>query len=170
MGKTSELHVIADVDLMALTGSMVYAGALEQPEGHLQAPGLSQTAPVLTRSVWQCGSGYTELTEQVTLLEFDLAQLLCSSQGRSKARYSLLPSQHHLTAWQDIHSLQSICVWIATECHCGVIHILSKIRLCVQVRHVYVGNVLHVITGSNRLAIVHYSKLSSFWWNSKACE
>ena len=99
--KTLELHGVADLHS---TDCFIHAGALEQVEGTLQAPGLSQTAPVLIRSVWQCGRGYTELTERVTLLEFDFAGPLCSSQGRTSARYSFLLSQHCLAAWQDIVS------------------------------------------------------------------
>ena len=51
-----------------------------------QALALSQTAPVMTRSVWQCGSGYQELTEHVQLLKFDFSQPLASSQGSTTVR------------------------------------------------------------------------------------
>ena len=65
---------------------LVCAGALEQAAGTFTASCLSQTAPVLTRPIWQCGSGYTELTERVTLLDLDFASPFSSLQGKSTAR------------------------------------------------------------------------------------
>ncbi len=55
-----------------------------------QALALSQTAPVMTRSVWQCGSGYQELTEHVEMLKFDFSQPLASSQGNATVRCGAL--------------------------------------------------------------------------------
>lgn len=65
---------------------LVYAGALEQAAGPFSTSCLSQTAPVLTRPIWQCGSGYTELTERVTLLHLDFASRFSNLQGKSIAR------------------------------------------------------------------------------------
>ena len=55
-----------------------------------QALALSQTAPVMTRSVWQCGSGYQKLTERVEMLNFDFSQPLASSQGSAAIRHGAL--------------------------------------------------------------------------------
>ena len=63
------------------------SGAIKADAGSVQAPALSQTAPMLTRSVWQCGGGYQELTERVKLLELDFSQPLASLQGKALARY-----------------------------------------------------------------------------------
>lgn len=68
-------------------------GAVEAESGPMQAPALSQTAPVLTRSVWQCGSGYQELTERVDLLTFDFSKALAGLQGSAVARYASFPLQ-----------------------------------------------------------------------------
>lgn len=74
------------------------SGAIEADAGFVQAPALSQTAPVLTRSVWQCGGGYQELTERVELLELDFSRPLASLQGKALARYDL-----------------TICLWYRTK-------------------------------------------------------
>lgn len=62
-------------------------GAVEADTRPGQALALSQTAPVMTRSVWQCGSGYQELTERVEMLNFDFSQPLASSQGSAAIRH-----------------------------------------------------------------------------------
>ena len=69
---------------------LVNAGASEQETGPCTASCLSQTAPVLTRSMWQCGNGYTELTERVTLLDLDFASPFSDLQGTSTARCALI--------------------------------------------------------------------------------
>ena len=68
---------------------LVHAGALEQSVAACNASCLSQTAPVLTRPIWQCGNGYTELTERVTLLDLDFAAPLSNLQGKGIARFAL---------------------------------------------------------------------------------
>ncbi len=65
-------------------------GAVEADTGPGQALALSQTAPVMTRSVWQCGSGYQELTERVEMLNFDFSHPLASSQGSAAIRYGAI--------------------------------------------------------------------------------
>ena len=65
-------------------------GAIEADTRPGQALALSQTAPVITKSVWQCGSGYQELTERVQLLNFDFSQPLASSQGSAAIRHGAL--------------------------------------------------------------------------------
>ena len=76
-------HFSFPVDAASCLG---YAGALEQAAGQFNGSCLSQTAPVLTRPIWQCGSGYTELTERVTLLDLDFASPFSDLQGKSTAR------------------------------------------------------------------------------------
>lgn len=65
-------------------------GAVEADTRPGQALALSQTAPVMTRSVWQYGSGYQELTERVEILKFDFSQPLASSQGSVAIKYGAL--------------------------------------------------------------------------------
>ena len=68
---------------------LVRAGALEQSVAACNASCLSQTAPVVTKPIWQCGSGYTELTERITLLDLDFTGPFSNLQGKSIARFAL---------------------------------------------------------------------------------
>ena len=71
---------------VAAANSLVYTGALEQAAAPFNTSCLSQSAPVLTRPIWQCGSGYTELTERVVLLDLDFAGSFSDLHGESTAR------------------------------------------------------------------------------------
>ncbi len=84
-------------------------GAVEADTRPGQALALSQTAPVMTRSVWQCGSGYQELTERVEMLSFDFSQPLASSQGSAAIRYCALVFKCLLQMQQ-----QAIICWKTT--------------------------------------------------------
>lgn len=108
------LGVEHGVDLTPCNAAL---GAIEAHTRPGQALALSQTAPVITKSVWQCGSGYHELTERVQLLNFDFSQPLASSQGSAAIRVSQEGVMHALVSWMEYQLFPDADQWMSSAPH-----------------------------------------------------
>ena len=89
-----------------------YAGAVEGLNEALEEPALSGSAPLLTRSVWQCGEGYKEVTDRVELLAWESLSQLSDLPGSAVAR-SLASAQLKCSAKKGSSlegSMLSLCL------------------------------------------------------------
>ena len=48
----------------------------------------------MTRSMWQCGSGYQEVTERVDLLAFDFSKAVSDLRGTTAVTYATFLQLH----------------------------------------------------------------------------
>ncbi|KAL3150295.1 Protein arginine N-methyltransferase 7 [Trebouxia sp. C0010 RCD-2024] len=101
--------VVHGVDLSPCNAVL---GALEGSAEPCRSSCLSQTTPVLTKSIWQCGSGYSELTERITLLDLDFATPFSSLQAQSTARVVRGGIMHALVTWTEFQLTSDSDQWL----------------------------------------------------------